>query len=254
MKYKHKITGEEVKVYNEHYYIAPDTACIPKRFIENSNDWKKLEELDYDILSFFNKMNKRVYHFDKALKSFYSIDNFHNNVSYDYCLKYYEINSVKRLSDGQVFTVGDEATIESDEKRYKIIKIRKFTNTIQIHGEIEGRVFFYNLNDVIKLQPINPLFTTEDGVEIFEGDDFFVIETQFDKYRLHKTIGGHFTKERSTRLRFHSKEKAEEYALLNKPCLSLNNLLSVWGPFGDVEDFKTSPLFHNFLELAKSKL
>jgi hypothetical protein len=38
----------------------------------------------------------------------------------------------------------------------------------------------------------------------------------------------------------------------NKPLLSLNDLLSVWG--SKIEDYKTSPLFHSFLELAKSKL
>jgi len=182
--------------------------------------WQKLEELDYEILGFFNKMNKRVYHFDKASKSFCSIDGFHNNVNYEYCLKYYVITSVKRLSDGEVFTVGDEATIESDEKRYKIIKIRKFTNAIQIHGEIEGRAFFYNLNDVIKLQPINPLFTTEDGVAIFLGDSYWivsgdnVIDITSALIRTESTLRGAFS----------SKEKAFEYVLYNKPCLSIKEI------------------------------
>jgi len=39
----------------------------------------------------------------------------------------------------------------------------------------------------------------------------------------------------------------------NKPLLSLNDLLSVWGDINEVELYKTAPLFKNFRELAKSK-
>jgi len=195
--------------------------------------WRKAEELDYEILDYRD----------------------YNGDLFKYLHNGGAINSVQRLSDGEVFTIGDRYHVLSDafisDKSYENLglPIEKFdiiNNEINVNQN-------YLLNLIKKVKK-TPLFTTEDGVEIFVGDDFFVVETQFDKYRLHKTIGGHFTKDRSTRLRFYSKEKAEEYVLLNKPCLSLNNLLSVWGPFGDVEDFKTSPLFHSFLELAKSKL
>lgn len=42
-KFKHKTTKEEVELYNN-FYVCKDSACIPKRFIENSNDWEEIIE------------------------------------------------------------------------------------------------------------------------------------------------------------------------------------------------------------------
>lgn len=42
-KFKHKTTKEEVELYNN-FYVCKDSACIPKRFIENSNDWEEILE------------------------------------------------------------------------------------------------------------------------------------------------------------------------------------------------------------------
>jgi hypothetical protein len=181
--------------------------------------WQKVEELDYQILSFIAKTSRRVYDIQGNGK-YVGIGIMHNYTSEE-CLgsDSFSIHSVKRLSDGEVFTIGDEVLCGGNKiTEIYITKIKSDSQGIWIkhkHGDM-------HLNFPSKLK--TPLFTTEDGVAIFEGDDFFVIETQFDKYRLHKTIGGHFTKERSTRLRFHSKEKAEEYVLLNKPCLSLTEI------------------------------
>ena len=49
------------------------------------------------------------------------------------------------------------------------------------------------------------------------------------------------------------KENAEEFILMNKPSLSLNDLLSVWG--SETPSFyANAPLFQNFKNLLKSKL
>lgn len=53
---------------------------------------------------------------------------------------------------------------------------------------------------------------------------------------------------------FSEKEKIQEYVLMNKPLLSLNDLLSVWS-YGKVDvSAKESPMFNNFQKLAESKL
>lgn len=172
--------------------------------------WEKVEELDYEILNYRD---------------------YHENI-----LKYFQngcaINSVKRISDGEVFTIGDETTVDSRKTRYKIIKIREFTNTIQVHGQIEGKSFFYNLNQVVKLHPQQPLFTTEDNVEVFTGDKFCIVDTQFNRYRLQETVGGHFTKVKPNFIRFHSKEKAEDYILFHKPCLSIIEISNWFRGYG----------------------
>lgn len=183
----------------------------------HSDFWEKVQELDYEILSVIGQ-DKRI--LSKA------------NYTYPECFQTlvnatdtFKIFSVKRLSDGEVFTVGDEATIELYKKRYKIIKIRKFANNIQIHGEIEEKLFSYNLKNVIKLQPITPLFTTEDGVAIFVGDSYVCVTNQFELYDNKKQISIRDIPVKS----FSTKDKAEEYVLLNKPCLSIIEVAPIFG-------------------------
>lgn len=186
---------------------------------------EKVEELDYEILSIIGKdriiISKANYTFPEWFQILVNITDT------------FEIYSVKNLYDGEVFTIGDKVKSKrlTDDDSSNVTKIYIDSNrdAKPVGGLIiqTGGYYQAKINEITKVK--TPLFTTEDGVEIFVGDDFFVIETQFDKYRLHKTIGGHFTKERSTRLRFHSKEKAEEYVLLNKPCLSIMEVAPIFG-------------------------
>ena len=68
-----------------------------------------------------------------------------------------------------------------------------------------------------------PLFTTEDDVNIFKGDKYCAVFYDF-KYLEQEAIKN-YELDNAT-LRFSTKEKAEEYILLNKPCLSLNDLIN----------------------------
>lgn len=68
-----------------------------------------------------------------------------------------------------------------------------------------------------------PLFVTKDGVDIFEGDKFYTIDSNF---KIQFTFGG----EDEVNNAWFNKEKAEEYILINKPCLSINDVLSFTFP------------------------
>lgn len=93
-----------------------------------------------------------------------------------------------------------------------------------------------------------PLFTTEDGVDIFEGDSYYSynleldISSKFDSACL--KISGKNTDNKY----FSTKEKAEEYILMNKPCLSLNDVLKL------SIDTEYSYTFQKLKELVKSKI
>lgn len=82
------------------------------------------------------------------------------------------------------------------------------------------------------------LFCTEDGVNIYEGDKYWVART--DKYGI---LSMRWTSDltpcvldphiipidrdlyaKNGCLRFSSEEAAEEYILMNKPCLSINDI------------------------------
>jgi hypothetical protein len=191
--------------------------------------WQKLEELDYEILGFFNKMNKRVYHFDKASKSFCSIDGFHNNVNYEYCLKYYVITSVKRLSDGEVFTIGDTIANMCDSKqKISELYVNKNDGKMCVYTSTTCR---FTIKSIKKVK--TPLFTTEGGVEIFEGNEYwYVVTFQHNIGHEWKPLNhvadwngnAELMKPPLGGKQFSTKEEAEKWVLFNKPCLSINEI------------------------------
>lgn len=74
------------------------------------------------------------------------------------------------------------------------------------------------MEDFKKAMQPKPLFTTEDNVEIYEGDGFWGVD---EKFNLNKNMTFHNFKY------FSKKEAAIEYLLINKPCLSVNDVLSI---------------------------
>lgn len=86
---------------------------------------------------------------------------------------YSMIKSVKRLYDGEVFTVGDEVIHKTDPKTLaNTAKIVSFF----VPSDIEGKMWFHfdnsfcvkDLANFNKLPAKTPLFTSEDGVPIYE--------------------------------------------------------------------------------------
>lgn len=178
--------------------------------------WQKVEEVDYEILN-YRDYNGNLFRY------------FNNG---------YAINSVKRLSDGEVFTIGDNIGLGL------ISKIIISWVGLEIQTESDG----FRLKEVIKFPAKTPLFTTEDGVDIFEGDKFSVVQVDtFHKINECK----HPLDYPHKWISFSTPEKAEEYILLNKPCLSINDLIySKNAPKG----YATNSIMESFKELVKSKL
>ena len=67
-----------------------------------------------------------------------------------------------------------------------------------------------------------PLFTTKDGVDIFKDDYYYPVEKSY--YYLHEKQTNHHCTNEDKFWIFSTKEKAEEYILFNKPCLSINDV------------------------------
>lgn len=88
------------------------------------------------------------------------------------------------------------------------------------------------------------LFTTEDGVEIHEGEAYaFVIrdkEDVYEDFKLYKqphALLHHVEQDKACPgkyLNFSTVQKAEEYIIKNKPCLSYADLLDLQHNFGKV--------------------
>jgi hypothetical protein len=97
------------------------------------------------------------------------------------------------------------------------------------------------------------ILTTEDGVNLFEGDFMTILNTNNLSIKDNIAVCKKPFAGNKEEFKYFSSEKAaKDYILRNLKGLSLADLLSVWS---DVEgDYSNSPLFKNFENLAKSKL
>jgi hypothetical protein len=200
--------------------------------------WKLIIEKDYEILSFkvsngylYNKINNSD---DYLLEENVcdgetnTYDNMINNINY-------KIHSVKRLSDGEIFTVGDKLIDNYIIREFEIknnnlltwFQKESFSSYIKpIQGKSGNSQFDY-INSLKKIK--QSLFTTEDGVDVFEGDNFYNINNK--DWLLRNIIKINLLDYQTyykNQINFSTKEKAEEYILMNKPCLSLNDVATIY--------------------------
>ncbi|MBC7845585.1 MAG: hypothetical protein H7Y10_03740 [Flavobacterium sp.] len=164
--------------------------------------WQRVEEVDYDILSVIGKegtvISKENYTFPECFQTLVNAKN------------PFDIFSVKRLSDGEVFNIKDFTT--------KGV-IHKFEITpSHLSVSVGDQKTLLRTFDKIKK---TPLFTTEDGVDIFIGSSVYPVSDDF------KLLYTSFVKERDKNIRcFSTKEKAEEYIITHKPCLSIKDIFN----------------------------
>ena len=161
--------------------------------------WQPVVEKNYEILSLVAS-EKHPQH-KKGSKFLHNKDYKFKNM---YPTEFWDIYSVKRISDNKIFTIGDS---------YEDLIIEKMFMSVD-----------NNIITTYKPKVKQPLFTTEDGVDIFKGDISFGVNSNFklsEVKHINKLYIYPNVKEFST------KEKAEEYILLNKPVLS----------YGDVQEY-----------------
>lgn len=203
-------------------------------YLKETYFWEKLIEKDYEILTI---RAQSILHYKQSSGGFKS----RSGASYIAvnCLEGYGIHSVKRLSDGEVFTIGDNITFYRPDQGGKNYNC-KITNFYEVDKQmnITTNGLCENIKNILHIK--KPLFTTEDGVYIFEGDEFYYptgdLNYIYKEKTPIKTI--HDSKSYDNLLKyclvvsnhkFSTKEAAEKYILLNKPCLSLNEVLNIFG-------------------------
>jgi len=274
-KYKHKKTGKIAAPFSERtsYYIEGSNLCnsYPNWMIENSNDWEEIVEepkLDYEILSFKRNESSKKYAgttFTLSSNGTYNPSFKESNLTLEHCLKGgFNIHSVKRLSDGEIFTVGDKWLENFDMLVYIIEKIRfgVCNNGIYFDGshssEIKKSQYHGKpLLDAMKYVEKKPLFTTEDGVDIFEGEPYYLVyipQCNLNSENPCISFNKQFFDKDKHKL-FSTKEEAEVYIIMNKQCLSLNDIFYMWKEKGWSGNgiFASYSQFHLF-DLVKQKL
>lgn len=188
---------------------------------DNEDFWEEMVKKEYEILSFKEKVSK----YNIITKD---IDGFGIMRTEKGLLQsnMWDIHSIKRLSDGEVFTVGDKIIRNGWDSGKTILSItlNDETRLLIFHGTSEVS-YIEQISHIKK-----PLFTTEDNVDLYKGDKYFQIGYKFENTECEAYDESNFDDSLTI---FSTKEKAEKYIVMNKPCLSINDIKKVWGgPFG----------------------
>jgi hypothetical protein len=223
-------------------------------------NWEEVIEKDYEILSFKAKLFPRdiwnllpngKYNYGKIGKG-----GNYKDVDINACLKMFNIHSVKRLSDGEVFTVSDGVALNNQNhfpKTENILEIKIIKNEIRFKMNFQKNHPWdssYKLNFINKIK--QPLFTTEDGVDIFEGDEFWYVTTKGFKLwtkTCDSMSGGWAVNAKKVGdIPFSTKEAAEEYVLMKTPLLCLEDI------FRHTALSKEGTVWAGLKDLVKSRL
>lgn len=225
-KYRHKITGREFETEligcNKIEGIVWGDWKIPMWVLEDSCDWEEVK--NYEILSYTydgQLVTKREN--GKYLLSNTEIEDEFQGATLEevksfWDSKKHKIYSVKRLSDGEVFTVGDII------KGKKLIEIFAApSNNRDLVLSLEGmRRALYIIEDCpIKVDKI--LFTTEDGIELFGGESVFSVTDDFILCYTSCIIEDNG---KGVRL-FAKKENAEKFISNNKKMYTLKDMVKI---------------------------
>jgi hypothetical protein len=208
----------------------PDNAIIDTDFIwvqgkkiylkDYPENWQEVVERDYEILSFKSLTPFKAGHIVRVGKTTRSAEDY---------LKRSEwiIHSVKRLSDGAVFTVGDYINYHCSKSSCKkqITSIKIIRNVVKIITDDGCEALLWMIHHYK-----NPLFKTEDGVDIFEGDEYYYFRFHSWTFSKAKANNEFYQGDKDSKnsLYFSTKEAAEEYILFNQPKLSINDVKRVF--------------------------
>ena len=134
----------------------------------------------------------------------------------------WKIYSVKRLFDDEIFKIMDYCHIQ-----FNGCSGEKFINSLYINKDGYLRVCFNGvespLNNLTKKEFNPTLFTTEDGVDVKKGDNYCAVFYDF-KYLEQEAIKNY--KLDNAHWRFSTRDLAEQFIIMNKPCLSITDVMN----------------------------
>jgi len=143
--------------------------------------YEKVEDKEYEILSFKDNEGK-IWKADTQLKDCWCC---HNEIIPFYqekqllVFKGFDIYSIERLSDGEVFTVGNKLVLSKYMLGEKFLSIDKIY--FNEHDQLSfstirsqaPKAFVFGISDLNYKRYKKPLFTTKDGVDIYKGDKYW---------------------------------------------------------------------------------
>lgn len=210
------------------------------------------QEKDWEILSFISNKGLGRIHANTVLTkredNTFTSDNLKGDVIHAVEIfllndSKWDIYSVKRKSDGEIFTVGDEIISEIVKKEYHNIISFKISSSNIIQVVCTGN---YTTELSLCKKAKQSLFKSFDGQDIFEGDNFYKVDINAKTITIMICISTY--KELNSDFKyFKSKEKAEEYLINNAKVLSIADC-------SNIIDYKIKETFVNIEKLIKQRL
>jgi len=182
--------------------------------------WEEVKELDFEILELSDGYNK----YYKCEDGMFTI-NLQHKYELEHLLsgKSYSITKIKRLSDCEIFTIGDicdgEAVTKTEIISFEISNSKLLINISSGH---------IKLHDIKHFKTV--LFTTEDGVDKFRGDSYYFIVVN-ENNPTHLILNSHIVdwdnpkKPPLGHVQFNYKLKAQDYINDNKIVYSKQQIL-----------------------------
>lgn len=290
--FKHKKTGDiAIMKSNNSSFYTYDGMDIHARIVENSTDWEEIVEYPIgtrvknletdteihkredgwykeDKTAFTDEMikkgeGKRFQVIEEPKKDYEILSWYFGDMNItkepDGTVREYFIHSVKRLSDGEVFTIGDKCFPIGEESN-NIHPVDRFDLILDNQLRVNSKNWYMNIDGIQKAKPV--LFTTENGVDIREGDNWFSVyapgytgsfKDWTIKERAKNTNLSIWLHDKSIK-RFSTKEAAEEYIIMNKPCLSINDVKDILSFYGFNKPHYREEVYKDLKQLVKSKL
>lgn len=163
-----------------------------------------------------------------------------------------KIFSVKRLSDNEVFSVGDSVCLNwypSFDVKQPIERFEIVNDQMIVHYDCGCYQLKYAMLNP-KHKPKQVLFTTEDGVDVYVGDKYWAINYKDFIGRPVEYNAMLGCGQMPNLKNFSTKEKAEEYITLHKPSLSIDDIMNLADKSG-YESLKY--LKNKLIEIVKQK-
>ncbi len=247
-------------------YVTNDCTIFHKEEVENYPQfWQEIKkqssstEKDYEILDIIHKKFRSVVSYENGggvyPKDFLS-NTYRNKEHFVDCFvnknsDIWEINSVKRIKDGEVFTRGNLTN------KGIIEKLDNINGIFCVRIKTDRGVLTTYLNKIEHVR--KPIFQTLDGIDVFEGDEYYTVFTMNDKrYETWTVTDKPFIASGKSKHYIHKdifyfakKETAENYILMNKPCLSIEMLIRCEGNYRGDESFTNSRMIEDFKKLVR---
>lgn len=151
----------------------------------------------------------------------------------------WKVKRVKRLSDGEIFSIGDEVEYFSLGLKHQFIitgfilakdgdrcllSSERFQHHIDLFSIDSEYINNYNLQKSKK----QPVFIAQDCVEVFEGDEYYTVCENSYNISINTATKDCVKKLNNKTKIFSTKEKADNYIIWNKPMLSLKEIAGIY--------------------------